>query len=258
MIKNPSPHKQNQTHRNRQNISIKQIFPEKQKKAQNEKSSNHRSKSHKTQEKEKETYTKEPFKSEPLWTDNLDAENLVKKSEEGRKATKDLEEREDRGLTEEDRVGEEMEVDSLEMEAMRGSDQRKSRQGEEEDGWWNGEMLLVGLLKERKTRYKRWKGRTMCLSSCNKDSNYWPKMIQTSNNEKSKLNLSDSYTIRGDAISYYFNRWKNKEGIKIKKEDEMSISDMNWIGRVVWVWPKAAALLRFLLWRPVGANQPPP
>lgn len=59
----------------------------------------------------------------------------MKKSEEGRKATKDLEEREDRGLTEEDRVGEEMEVDSLEMEAMRGSDQRKSRQGEEEDGW---------------------------------------------------------------------------------------------------------------------------
>lgn len=48
---------------------------------------------------------------------------------------KELEEREDRGLTEEDREGAEMEVDSLEMEAMRASDQRKSRRDEGEDGW---------------------------------------------------------------------------------------------------------------------------
>lgn len=60
----------------------------------------------------------------------------MKKSEEGRKAMKELEEREDRGLTEEDREGAEMEVDSLEMEAMRASDQRKSRRDEGEDGWW--------------------------------------------------------------------------------------------------------------------------
>lgn len=59
----------------------------------------------------------------------------MKKSEEGRKARKELEEREDRGLKEEDKVGEEMGVESLEMEAMRGSDPRKSREGEEEDGW---------------------------------------------------------------------------------------------------------------------------
>lgn len=56
----------------------------------------------------------------------------MKKSEEGRKAMKELEEREDRGLTEEDREGAEMEVDSLEMEAMRASDQRKSRRDEGE------------------------------------------------------------------------------------------------------------------------------
>ena len=59
----------------------------------------------------------------------------MKKSEEGRKAMKDLEEREDRGLTEEDREGAEMEEDSLEMEAMRANDQRKSRRDEGEDGW---------------------------------------------------------------------------------------------------------------------------
>ena len=61
----------------------------------------------------------------------------MKKSEEGRKAMKDLEEIEDRGLTEEDREGAEMEVERLEMEAMRARERRKSRQGEGEEGWWS-------------------------------------------------------------------------------------------------------------------------